>query len=344
MAGDLRWDGTILINEHEGMKELYDEAILSQTLEELEGEEWGLIDDTSYLISESHRLRHVPLGEFTNENLRVMLVGEVGLRYLVPIALERIGADTLASTDFGPGDLLRTVLHLPSEFWESFPHLIYPLSNIMIEVEDYSETVIEEMLPRWHTFRAIRTGCGLISQRPDDAPFFDIDRTIEVLERTPATLCSLLGGLSDEWVTSNYGPDTFSPFDVVGHLIHGERVDWMERMRRILEHGTSLPFDSFDRFAMYEESKGKSMGELLETFATVRRDNLYRLRALNLSDEDLDRQGTHPSFGTVTLRQLLATWAVHDLNHLHQIAKSMAYQYRDEVGPWRAYLPLLPES
>ncbi len=171
---------------------------------------------------------------------------------------------------------------------------------------------------------------------------FDLQQALEILERTPDVLRTLLGGLSDSWVRNNYGPDTFSPFDVVGHLIHGEQTDWMVRVRVILEHGDSEPFEPFDRYAMYEASKGKSLSQLLQHFAELRTKNLDHLRALHLTPVMLDRPGTHPALGAVTLRQLLATWVVHDLNHLHQIAKSMAHQYRDEVGPWREYLSILP--
>jgi hypothetical protein len=143
---------------------------------------------------------------------------------------------------------------------------------------------------------------------------------------------------------SNYGAATFSPFDVVGHLIHGEQTDWMVRVRVILEHGEARPFAPFDRYAMFEASKGKSMTELLRTFALLRAKNLADLRALHLTPEKLDGRGTHPALGGVTLRQLLAAWVVHDLNHLHQIAKAMAFQYQQEVGPWREYLSILPKE
>jgi hypothetical protein len=173
---------------------------------------------------------------------------------------------------------------------------------------------------------------------------FDVAQSIEVLQRTPHTLRALLGGLSDGWTMSNYGEATFSPFDVVGHLIHAERTNWMTRLRAILEHGEAAPFPAFDRYAMYEASKGKSMGELLDTFASVRAANLDELSAGELTPEVLDRRGTHPQLGTVTLRQLIASWVVHDLGHTHQIAKAMAFQYRDEVGPWREYLTILPKA
>jgi len=172
---------------------------------------------------------------------------------------------------------------------------------------------------------------------------FHLEQALEVLQNTPAVLRALLANLSDPWVLSSYGDQTFSAFDVVGHLIHGERTDWMVRARMILEEGERRPFEPFDRYAMYEASRGKPLGELLDTFASLRAQNLHDLRALGLTDEKLSLRGTHPALGSVTLRQLLATWVVHDLNHIHQIAKAMAHQYRDEVGPWKEYLSILPK-
>ena len=173
---------------------------------------------------------------------------------------------------------------------------------------------------------------------------FELDQATEVLQRTPSVLRSLLAGLSDDWVFSNYGENTFSPFDVVGHLIHGEEADWLVRTHVILEDGETKPFAPFDRYAMYEASKGKTLAQLLEEFAQLREKNLNELRALKLTPEKLDKLGMHPALGTVTLRQLLATWVAHDLNHVHQIAKAIAYQYRHEVGPWREYLTFIPGS
>jgi hypothetical protein len=169
-----------------------------------------------------------------------------------------------------------------------------------------------------------------------------VERSVEVLERTPDVLRALLGGVSGFWSLNNYGPGTFSPFDVVGHLIHAERTNWMVRLRVVLEHGAALPFPAFDRYAMYEASKGKSMAELLETFASLRAKSLEDLKALGLTTEKLGLRGTHPQLGGVALRQLIAAWVVHDLGHLHQIAKAMAFQYREEVGPWRKLLTILP--
>ncbi|MDX2198818.1 MAG: DinB family protein [Phycisphaerae bacterium] len=170
---------------------------------------------------------------------------------------------------------------------------------------------------------------------------FTVDQAIEVLERTPATLRAMLAGLSDGWLRGNYGPDTFSPFDVVGHLITGEKTDWLTRTRLILAHGTSRPFEKYDRYAQFEASRGKSIGQLLDEFQQLRGTNLNALRELRLSPADLDRRGTHPALGEVTLEQLLATWVAHDLNHIAQIAKAMATQYEAAVGPWREYLGIL---
>jgi DinB superfamily len=170
---------------------------------------------------------------------------------------------------------------------------------------------------------------------------FNLDDTIAVLARTPATLDALLRGLPERWVRSNEGKDTWSPFDIVGHLIVGERTDWMQRTRVILENGEARPFDPFDRFAQLKETQNKSLEQLLDDFARLRRENLAALQALNLQPEDMSRRGRHPALGVVTLSQLLATWAVHDLTHVHQLSRVMAHQYRDEVGPWSAYLGVL---
>ncbi len=170
---------------------------------------------------------------------------------------------------------------------------------------------------------------------------FSLAESIALLTRTPATLNALLRGLSDMWTHSNEGKDTWSAFDIVGHLIVADRTDWMPRVRRILEHGEAQPFDPFDRFAQMKESKGKSLEQLLDDFALVRNESLAALKALNLQPADLARRGTHPALGAVTLSELLATWAVHDLTHLHQLSRVMAYQYRDAVGPWSAFLGVL---
>ncbi len=170
---------------------------------------------------------------------------------------------------------------------------------------------------------------------------FSMAEAIALLTRTPATLNALLRGLPDIWAHSNEGKDTWSAFDIVGHLIVGDRTDWMPRVRTILEHGEARPFDPFDRFAQKKESEGKTLEQLLDAFARVRSESLAALQALNLQPADLARRGKHPALGVVTLSELLATWAVHDLTHLHQLSRVMAYQYRDEVGPWSAYLGVL---
>ena len=163
---------------------------------------------------------------------------------------------------------------------------------------------------------------------------FELASAIQVLERTPAVLQAWLGGLGEDWAQANEGPDTFSPFDVVGHLIHGELTDWLPRVRIILEHGETEPFEHFDRFAMYGASRGKTRDELLGRFADLRSANLAELRALSLTADQLRLTGMHPRLGSVTLGELLSAWVVHDLGHLYQIARVMAHQYRTAVGPW----------
>jgi hypothetical protein len=168
---------------------------------------------------------------------------------------------------------------------------------------------------------------------PDDA--------IAVLERTPATLRAMLGGLPEAWLLASEGPDTFTPRDVVGHLIHGEETDWVPRMRIILEHGESVPFTPFDRFAFRTASVGHSTDALLDRFADLRRESLRAVQEARLDPAALARTGRHPALGRVTLAQLLAAWVVHDLGHLKQVARAMARQYREAVGPWREYLTIL---
>jgi hypothetical protein len=184
---------------------------------------------------------------------------------------------------------------------------------------------------------------------------FDIFRSIEVLSATPPTLRELLGSLSEEWILSGASDvvseisDTksgiqdrpWSPYDVLGHLIHGELTDWIPRARIILEKGTAGTFVPFDRFAQFENSKGKSIVGLLDEFSTLRAGNLDVLRSWKLSEEQLELPGTHPELGAVTLRQLLATWVVHDLNHVRQIVTIMAHKYESEVGAWKEYLSIL---
>jgi hypothetical protein len=168
-----------------------------------------------------------------------------------------------------------------------------------------------------------------------------MDEATAILARTPASLDALLRGLPDGWIGANEGSDTWSPFDVIGHLIHGEQTDWLPRARIILEHGDARPFDTFDRFAQFRASQGRPLSELLDEFAARRAENLRQLATLALTDADLDRPGLHPELGPVTMRQLLATWVAHDLDHLVQIARVLARQYSDEVGPWRAYLRII---
>lgn len=170
---------------------------------------------------------------------------------------------------------------------------------------------------------------------------FRLDEAIEILERTPGAIRELLDGLSESWQRTDEGPDTWSPFDNVGHLIHGEETDWIPRARIILEHGSDEPFEPFDRFAQFERFRDWRPGELLDRFAELRASNLETLRAWELGPEQLELRGRHPELGTVTLGQLLATWAAHDLGHVAQIARVMAKRYRDDVGPWVAYLPIL---
>jgi hypothetical protein len=170
---------------------------------------------------------------------------------------------------------------------------------------------------------------------------FEISEAIAVLERTPATFRALLGGLPEVWTTCDEGPETFSPFDNVRHLIHGERTDWIPRARIILAQGENRRFTPYDRFAQKRESQGKRLAELFDEFAGLREENLNTLRGWKLSEQQLELQGEHPELGTVTLRQLLATWAAHDLGHIAQTARVMAKRYKEAVGPWRAYLPVL---
>jgi hypothetical protein len=169
----------------------------------------------------------------------------------------------------------------------------------------------------------------------------NLQHTISLLARTPAALDALLRDLPDAWVLGNEGDGTWNAVEIVGHLIHGERTDWMARTRMVLQHGDTRAFDPFDRLGHVREGDGKPLSHLLDEFARLRADNLTALRALNLQPEDLERCGRHPVFGIVTLSQLLATWAGHDLTHLHQLSRVMAHQYREAVGPWSQYLGVL---
>jgi hypothetical protein len=170
---------------------------------------------------------------------------------------------------------------------------------------------------------------------------FDLVEAIAVLDRTPAVFRSLLDGLPDDWTSCDEGPDTFTPFDNVGHLVHGERAAWIPRARTILEEGRARTFEPYDRFAQVRESAGKSLGQILDEFAQLRADNIATLRGWKLTDDELDLEGEHPAFGAVTLRQLLATWVAHDLGHIAQTSRVMAKRYSEAVGPWRVYLPVL---
>jgi len=170
---------------------------------------------------------------------------------------------------------------------------------------------------------------------------FEPSAGIPILQRTPGVLRTLLDGLATDWTTANEGPDTWSPFDIMGHLIHGERTDWIPRARIILAQGADRRFEPFDRFAQFRESSGKSLSSLLDDFTGLRADNLAILNDWALDDRQLALEGEHPELGPVTLRQLLGAWVVHDLGHVAQVARVMARQYREATGPWRAYLPIL---
>ena len=170
---------------------------------------------------------------------------------------------------------------------------------------------------------------------------FRFDDALPLLRRTPTVLRDLLTDLPESWTSAIEGPGTWSPYDVVGHLVHGERTDWTPRVEHLLRHGDAVAFPPFDREAMFLESQGHSLAELLDVFAALRGESLSRLAALGLTDADLTRVGRHPEFGIVTLGQHLATWVAHDLGHISQIVRVMARQYTDAVGPWRKYLSVL---
>lgn len=172
---------------------------------------------------------------------------------------------------------------------------------------------------------------------------FSLDQCVEILERTPQVVRELLAGLPANWTRTNEGGETWSPYDVIGHLIHGEKTDWIPRAEIILGPGSDKRFTPFDRTAQTRESQGKSLEDLIEDFGELRRASLEQLQGFRLTEKDLDRTGVHPEFGEVTLRQLLATWVVHDLDHIVQISRVMARQMREEVGPWIAYLRVVRE-
>jgi hypothetical protein len=170
---------------------------------------------------------------------------------------------------------------------------------------------------------------------------FNLDEGKEILRRTPAMLDALLRPLSDSWIMANEGPGSWSPYDIIGHLIHGEEANWIPRARTILEYGEARAFEPFDRFAMFEKSKGRSLAELLDRFAILREESLTELERMEITPAMLGKRGTQPELGSVTLGQLLSTWVVHDLGHTGQVVRVMAKQYGDAVGPWQAYLPIL---
>ena len=170
---------------------------------------------------------------------------------------------------------------------------------------------------------------------------FQLDHAKEILRRTPDTLNSLLRHLPEEWALANEGPETWSPFDVVGHLIHAEEADWIPRAKIIMEYGEERAFEPFDRFAMFEKSRGQSLGDLLDRFEQLRGESLKELEVMNLRPEMLGKRGMHPELGVVTLSQLLSTWVVHDLGHIGQTVRVMAKQYGEAVGAWQTYLPVL---
>lgn len=170
---------------------------------------------------------------------------------------------------------------------------------------------------------------------------FTLDGATRMLGRTPQVLRALLTGLGEDWTGRNYGPATWTAFEVVGHLIHGEKTDWIPRARIILEHGPDRPFEPFDRTAHIAPNRGRPLDELLDEFESLRRISLAALHEMRLTSDKLDLRGTHPALGTVTMRELLATWVVHDLNHIAQICKAMGFQYKDQTGPWAQYLSIL---
>ena len=170
---------------------------------------------------------------------------------------------------------------------------------------------------------------------------FNLEQAIEILGRTPAALRVFLEGLPSAWAETNEGPGTWSPYDIIGHLIHADETDWLPRAQIILEHGDAKPFEPFDRFAQFEKSKGKSLAELLGEFESLRAKNVELLREMNVTPEKLALRGAHPELGEVTLAQLLSTWVVHDLSHVAQAARVMCKQYSEAVGPWKQFLPIL---
>ena len=172
---------------------------------------------------------------------------------------------------------------------------------------------------------------------------FSISKSIEILERTPHVLIHLTKNLSHDWTMNNEGGETWSVFDVIGHLIHGEKTDWITRMKIILSEEPNKEFKPFDRFAQLEESKGKSLEELLNEFLAARELSLKKLKGFKLTENDYNKTGIHPKFGAVTLSQLIAAWTVHDLDHISQISRVMAKQYKESSGPWVEYMKILKQ-
>lgn len=170
---------------------------------------------------------------------------------------------------------------------------------------------------------------------------YDLQKSIEILQSTPSVLRSLMQSQHADWLMNNEGPETFSPFDVLGHLVHGEKTDWTARIQLIIDHGNTRPFEKFDRFAMYDESRGKTINDLLDEFEKLREQNINWLRSLSLTPPDFEKKGFHPVLGEVTLENLLATWVVHDLTHIAQISRVMAKQYKDAIGPWTEFFRIL---
>ena len=170
---------------------------------------------------------------------------------------------------------------------------------------------------------------------------FTIEKSIEILQRTPEVLEAMVKNISPEWTEKTEGGETWNVFDVLGHLVHGEKTDWIPRLEIILSDAPDKKFAPFDRFAQFEESRGKTLRELLEEFKRLRKKNVDVLRSQKLTTENLEQKGVHPAFGKVTLAQLLSTWTVHDLDHISQISRVMAKQYKEAVGPWTQYLKIL---
>ncbi|MDO8991483.1 DinB family protein [Daejeonella sp.] len=170
---------------------------------------------------------------------------------------------------------------------------------------------------------------------------FSIPKTIAILERTPNVLSSMLYNLSADWVQCNEGPETWSVFDIIGHLIQGEKTDWMTRTKIILSDKTDKNFEAFDRFAQFKTSQGKSINDLILEFASLREANLEELKSLEIRESDLNMTGNHPAFGAVSLRQVLATWVAHDLSHIAQISRVMAKHYKEDIGPFVQYLRIM---